>query len=141
MKMPVWMPRFFVKSSDGGVNSGVTAFFLIEWKPVLSIALLHFKEGTRENYHSHAFNALTWWLSGHVCEHKWVHWDTPEYFKPSWKVKVTPRSNAHKIEALKESWAFTLRGPWLDRWTEITPDGEVITLTHGRKIINAEQEK
>jgi diphthamide synthase (EF-2-diphthine--ammonia ligase) len=67
-----WFPRLFSVRSDGGKDSGVTAYFLIEWKPVISIGLLHFKPGTREAYHSHAFNALTWWLQGSVTEVKLI---------------------------------------------------------------------
>ena len=49
--------KLFTKSYDGGENSGVTGYFLIEWKNVFSIVLLNFKDKYRENYHSHAFNA------------------------------------------------------------------------------------
>ena len=58
-----WFPRLFFVKPDGGKNSGVTAYFLIEWKVLFSVGILRFNEGTREAYHSHAFNALTWWLS------------------------------------------------------------------------------
>jgi hypothetical protein len=59
----IWIPKFFYTKPDGGKDSGVTGYFLIEWKPIFSIGILHFKEGTREAYHNHAFNALTWWLT------------------------------------------------------------------------------
>jgi quercetin dioxygenase-like cupin family protein len=63
-----WFPRFFYKKPDGGKESGVTGYFLIEWKPLFSIGLLHFKRGSREAFHSHAFNAVTFWLKGEVTE-------------------------------------------------------------------------
>jgi hypothetical protein len=65
-----WFPRVFYKKPDGGKDSGVTAYFLIEWKILFSIGVLRFKKGTREAYHNHAFNALTWWLKGKVTEEK-----------------------------------------------------------------------
>ena len=37
-----WFPRLFYVKPDGGKDSGVTAYFLIEWKPVFSIGILHF---------------------------------------------------------------------------------------------------
>lgn len=139
-----WTPKLFCKRSDGGDDSGVTAYFLIEWKPIFSIGILHFKKGSREAYHSHAFNALTWWLRGDVYESRIDrHPVTNEYYPskmyfPSVKPKYTPRKNLHKIIALTEAYALTLRGPWKDTWQEYK-NGKYITLTHGRKEINNEK--
>lgn len=126
-----WTPRILFKKSDGGPSSGVTGYFLIEWKAVFSIAILHFKEGSRESYHSHAFNALTWWLKGRVTERK-LGGEERE-FSPSFKPKYTPRENCHKVIAHRDTWALTFRGPWVDYWYEFS-NGEKIKLTHGRKI-------
>ena len=48
-------PRFLVKSHDGGKDSGVTGYWLIEWKRGFSIVLLRFSKGSREAYHSHGY--------------------------------------------------------------------------------------
>lgn len=129
------MPRFFVKSHDGGKDSGVTGYWLIEWKPVFSIVLLRFSEGTREAYHTHAFNALTMWLKGKVREDIMV--DDRVYSK-EWQAgntKVTPRNLKHRICGLtKSAWALSFRGPWLDTWTEHKHCVDY-TLTHGRKVV------
>lgn len=124
----------FKKSSDGGKNSGVTGYWLIECKSLFSIVLLKFQPNNRENFHSHAFNAYTWWLSGLVLE----HFPTGEVLTwfPNLMPKHTPRSNTHKIQVLLTAWAFSVRGPWQDQWTEVTPGGETITLTHGRKRVD-----
>ncbi len=63
-----WFPRLLYNKPDGGKDSGVTAYFLIEWKILFSIGILHFQEGSREAFHNHAFNAITFWLSGDVTE-------------------------------------------------------------------------
>lgn len=118
------------KASDGGKDSGVTAYWLIEWKGLFSVGFLRFSEGSREAYHSHAFNAVTWWLRGEVEEHfkdggevcKWT---------PSFKPKKTPRKCFHKVYALKETWALTFRGPWVDTWQEFK-NGKLVTLRKGR---------
>jgi hypothetical protein len=125
-----WFPRFFYKKFDGGIDSGVTGYFLIEWKKVFSIGLLHFKEGSREASHSHAFNALTWFLSGSLTEQQLG--GTEKEFSPSFRPKFTPRSCFHKVIAHKPVWALTFRGPWKDVWQECR-DGQTINLTHGRK--------
>lgn len=122
--------KLFHKSYDGGQDSGVTGYWLIEWKKGFSICLLNFSEGSREAYHSHAFNALTWWLKGEVRE-EFLNNDKPIVWKPSLKPKFTPKQNFHKIIGLKESWAFCIRGKWDETWQE-NKNGETYTLKQGR---------
>ena len=138
-----WFPRFFYTKPDGGKDSGVTAYFLIEWKIFFSIGILKFNKGSREAYHTHAFNALTWWLKGFVTERKLMasfngkgdlreqYEDECKDFKPSLLPKYTSRSNFHKVVAHETTWALTFRGPWLDLWHEFKGK-KLITLTHGR---------
>jgi hypothetical protein len=121
--------KLFCKVPDGGKDSGVTAYFLIEWKSVFSIALLKFNSGSREAYHTHAFNALTWWIKGGIIE-KHMEEDT-KVFLPSFIPKYTPRTCFHKVVACETSWAFTIRGPWSKYWYEFKDD-RVTKLTHGR---------
>lgn len=134
--------RILSKAPDGGENSGVTAYFLIEIKGLFSVALLRFNKGSRDAYHSHAFNALTWWLRGSVteetliedaCHFRLLPWYKKD-FTPSLKPKFTPKRLIHKIVAKETTWALTFRGPWDNTWKEVRPEGEV-TLTHGRKEI------
>lgn len=100
---------------------------------LFSIAILRFNEGTREAYHSHAFNALTWWLSGNVTEIRKQADNLFEEkdFSPSFIPKFTSRDNRHKVKAHKTTYALTFRGPWVDTWLEYRGDKKV-TLTHGR---------
>lgn len=130
-----YFPRFFFKKYDGGKESGVTGYFLLEWKPLFSIGLLRFNKGSRENSHSHAFNACTWWLSGHVTE---ILHPSNEHrdFKPSLKPKITTKDCFHKVFAHRTTWALTFRGPWDNIWKEFSPKTQAITkLTHGRKVV------
>lgn len=133
-----WFPRLFYKKYDGGKESGVIGYFLIEWKILFSIGLLHFKEGSRENYHSHAFNACTWWLKGSVTEKTWLpytHRRPEKTFVPSVKPKLTGRKEVHKVISHRDTWALTFRGPWKDTWYEIDKNNNKINLTHGRRRI------
>lgn len=125
-----WFPRFLFKKFDGGTESGVTGYFLLEWKKVFSIGILHFKKGSREAFHSHAFNAITFWIKGKVTEQK-LSGQTKD-FSPSLKFKFTGRDNFHKVIAHKDTYALTFRGPWEDTWQEYK-NNRFITLTHGRK--------
>ena len=128
-----WFPRLFYTRPDGGKGSGVKGYFLIEWKPFLSVGLLNFQEGSREAYHTHAFHAITFWLKGKVTEVKYPLL-TKLKFNASLKPKYTPRDNFHKIIAHEDTYALTFRGPWLDYWYEVK-NHRRFRLTHGRRRI------
>lgn len=133
--------KFFKMAPDGGKGSGVSGFFLVEIKPLFSVVILRFNSGSREAFHSHAFNALTWFLHGRVQEHR-IDPVTglvvfTKYFGPSFRPKYTPRENHHKVESMRKTWALSIRGPWIDTWREYLPNlRKFVTLTHGRKIVN-----
>lgn len=121
---------------DGGPESRVWGFWLFESKRFGSIAFLNFKEGSREVFHNHAFNAKSWMLYGKCKEEMFD--GSINYLTPSVKPLTHSRECFHRVfgEA-KNSWFITFRGPWLDKWNEWFPsENKTITLTHGRKIIN-----
>ena len=128
-------PVFFRVRKDGGAQSNVTGYWLIEWKPVFSITLLRFSAGSREAFHSHAFNAVSWVLRGELDELVWpVANRIPR--RSSWRPFVTRRNCMHKVFGVAPTtWALSFRGPWLNRWHEVLPSGEHVTLTHGRKHV------
>jgi len=126
--------KILTAMKDGGPKSHVTGFFLVEIKSLFSVVLLRFAQGTREAFHSHAFNALTFWLRGSVMEEHttglyrmWMPGD----------VKYTPRNCFHKVDSLfGNSWALSFRGPWAKTWKEyLQEEDKFVTLTHGRKIV------
>ena len=119
-------------AKDGGPESPVDAFFVVEIKSLFSIAVLRFNYGSREAFHTHTFNALTWFIRGDLVEQD-VNGDYYVY-KRSILPKITRRSKNHRVIAVETSWCFTLRGPWSKTWTE-TKDGKSIVLTHGRKRV------
>ncbi len=127
------MMRLFEKTKDGGPKSVVDAYFLCEFKSLFSIALLKFNKGCRETYHSHAFNALTWFFSGSMEEEK-LTGEVRRYKFSLWP-KVTLRDNIHRVRAYQDSYALTIRGPWFETWFE-EQSGIRTTLTHGRVIID-----
>lgn len=124
--------RLLQKTQDGGPNSGVTCYFLFEVKPLCSVVLLRFGEGTSEVLHNHAFNAWTYWLKGKVLEH-YRQGPSRPWFAGEWK--YTSRYCFHRIQSVGTAWALSFRGPWEDQWNEIR-DGRFRTLTHGRKVVN-----
>lgn len=130
-------------AKDGGPNSPVDAFYIIEIKSLFSIMLLRFGEGVREAFHSHAFNAWTFWISNSPIEERLMDGGlvvSNIYDKWSWK--YTSRSIIHRYILGARNWALTFRGPWKKTWQEAryTLNGwEITTLkTPGREIINRE---
>ena len=124
--------RFLEKVKDGGPDSPVTAYVLVEIKSLFSVMLIHFG-GSREAYHSHAFNALTLWLKGRVYEFTPFSDRQRPWYAGQWK--YTPRERFHRVVAHGiGAWAISFRGPWRDTWQEYR-DGSYVTLTHGRRII------
>ena len=127
--------KFLSKDTDGGDKSNVTGYWLIEAKSLFSVVLLCFEKGSRENYHNHAFNALTWFIKGDVFEYhtdgRIINW------MPSFKPKFTPKNCFHKVYAVETTWALSIRGPWDKTWKEYNPNtNKEVTLTNGRKIID-----
>ena len=126
--------KLFSWGKDGGPESHVDGFFIIEIKSLFSIVVLKFNEGTRENFHSHAFNAYTLWLSGEVSE------EYPDGKGRPWfpgNRKFTPRRLMHRVRALTTSYALSFRGPWTSTWEEYNETTNQFTvLTHGRRVLS-----
>ena len=132
--------KMFFKRRDGGPVSNVTGYWLIEWKRAFSIALLRFDPGSRDAYHSHAFNAWSWLLCGKLAEHRVdvihdsIYYHPVRWITPSLRPEVTTRDNMHRVISIGTTWAITFRGPWCNRWRELRKQ-MLVTLTHGRKEV------
>jgi hypothetical protein len=125
--------KFLETTKDGGPLSTVWAHWLIELKGLFSIALLRFENGSRDAYHSRAFNCVSWVLSGALIElarepdgEGWA-----QVHLPSWRPVITRRERMHKVLSNGRTWVLTFRGPWAQTWQEQTPEGEK-TLRSGR---------
>lgn len=128
--------KFFSKSKDGGPESTVTAYWLFEIKWLFSIALLKFENGSREAYHSHAFNCVSWLLSGGLHEEFVDSRKEPKDYGPSLVPIITRTHTFHKVRSVGTSWVLTFRGPWSRTWKEYRPQEQrYVDLTHGRKEV------
>jgi hypothetical protein len=124
---------------DGGQDSNVRCWG-VEIKGAFSILLLHFAPGSREAFHSHAFNAVSWLLWGSLYERVRMV-DMPEDYAeswwhlPGWRVIRTWRGTFHKVSGGSlGAWVLTLRGRWHPTWKDGQP-GAPDTLTHGRRKV------
>jgi hypothetical protein len=125
--------KFFSRMKDGGPQSRVWGYWLMEIKGLCSIVLLRFEDGTREAYHSHAFNAVSWLLLGKLIEKLWRE-EVEIVYTPRWRPIWTPRSRFHKVRSVGRSWVISFRGPWHPTWKEAVNE-EQFTLTHGRRRV------
>lgn len=121
---------------DGGPESTVSAFWLLEIKSLFSVGLLRFGHGSRSSYHTHAFNSWSWLLSGQLLETSYYDNEPQRVYTPSWRWIKTAREVFHRVASWGNSWVFTLRGPWRKYWYEYNPEaGQWTSLTHGRKEV------
>lgn len=128
------MAKFHLGAKDGGPESLVWCWGF-ESKAFGSIMLLNFKKGSRKAYHTHAFHALSWILTGHLFEEMFDSDETVEY-TPSIKPVFTHKDRFHKVTGIaKSTWVLTFRNGWVDKWLEYNEHGHQ-TLTHGRKLVN-----
>ena len=124
--------KLFSRMKDGGEESLVWGYWLIEIKSLFSIVLLRFENGSREAYHNHAFNCFSWILWGHLIEYIL---DGPVISRGTSLLPFgTYRTTFHKVESVGRTWVLSFRGPWSNTWKE-NIDGEEITLTHGRVVV------
>ena len=107
--------KVLFKSKDERPDSNITGYWLIESKKLFSIVLLCFDRGSREAYHNHAFNAISWVLSGRLNER--IRYGDQGYtdiiLNPSLKPIYTSKDRMHKVTGLAEkTWVLSFRGPW-----------------------------
>lgn len=123
---------------DGGPASTVSGLFVCEFKKLFTVVLLRFAPGTRDAYHSHAFNAISWVIKGRLVE-TFAPGDGryPRIHEPSFTPIVTRTEDCHRVRSIGTTWVLSFRGPWRDRWIELLPGQEWsrITLTHGRRRV------
>lgn len=121
---------------DGGPDSHVTGFFLVEWKQWFTVAVLRFSNGSRDAYHNHAFNAWSWVLRGGLYEEVLSAPEKNRFYKRSLRPISTPCNMFHKVTSVGTTWVITFRGPWANTWQEYIPErDEFIVLTHGREVV------
>lgn len=133
--------KLFRKAKDGGPESTVTGYWLIEAKRLFSVCLLKFEDGSRDAYHTHAFDSINWVLKGEVREHVidelGDHGSVAGYsisHHASLRPVITRRSTFHKVVSKGTTWVLSLRGPWSKMWMEYTPaTAQTTVLTHGRR--------
>ena len=129
--------KLFRYAKDGGAESTVSGFFLVEIKSLFSVALLRFGHGSRDAYHSYSFNSISWVLRGMLME-SFVDRLKVNYYFPSLRPIITRRSDFHQVYSYGTTWVLTFRGFWSRTWNEYIPnEARCRILTHGRQEVAA----
>ena len=123
-------------SKDGGPKSRVEGWFA-KSKAFVTLALLKFHEGTREAYHSHAFDCISLILGPGRLEETFL--DGRQRTHRPGKILITLRSDFHQVRSVGTTYVLTLRGPWSRTWLEQDEDRRILHLTHGRRIVERGQ--
>lgn len=129
--------KILSKSKDGGPESSVTGYFLIEIKWLFTIVLLHFKGKSRNAFHTHAFNCWNWLVKGNLQETTYPSYDIEDYMQGA--IFPIYREDFHQVEPkyCDSAWVLSIRGPWKKTWKEYLPSGLLEReLTWGRKVVN-----
>ena len=127
--------KFLSYGKDGGPESTVAGFWLVEIKSLFSIVLLKFEGKSRDAYHEHAFDAVSWVLKGKLVEETLDGYLCR--YLPSFRPVITPREEFHQVHSVGTTWVLSFRGPWRSSWREYLPDtNEYVTLTNGREVVN-----
>lgn len=123
---------------DGGPLSKVFCWG-VESKRLGSVLLLKFERGSREAFHSHAFNAVSFVLSGGLREVVRLRHGlfVSNEYAPSARPVLTFRDTFHQVFGLANAtWVLSFRGPWVAEWQEWIPGEDVeVTLTNGQKVV------
>lgn len=128
--------RILFYGKDGGRESTVWGLWLVEIKRLFSIVLLRFEHGSREAYHNHAFDCVSWVLRGRLVEFN-LGGDIKVY-RPSWRPVRTYRDTFHKVHSDGRTWVLSIRGPWAPTWREYLPcEARFVTLGDGRREVAA----
>lgn len=130
--------KFFFYGKDGGPESTVWGFWLVEIKSLFSLALLVFENGSRDAYHSHAFNCWNFVIKGRLEESRINRPD--RVFTPRSGIFGIYRTDFHKVVSVGRTYVLTVRGPWAKTWKEYLPhSNELITLKNGREEVNRQK--
>lgn len=102
--------KFLETTKDGGAESTVWAHWLIEIKGLFSVALLRFEDGTRDAFHSHAFNCVSWVLRGCLVEqHKHARPEKDRRLAEAYHAAQDPHGSSKRETRLEDAYRN-----WLD---------------------------
>jgi hypothetical protein len=136
---PVLFRKKRVELGDGHI----IAYTLFESKYLFGIIVYNWKTIKQNRFHSHAFSALAFLLSGQYEEEVYKNGlITKRTVNQLFKPRFLPKKYTHRILTAKpKTWTIVFTGPWIKYWYEWFEDTNTwIKYAWGRKVISKSQE-
>lgn len=138
MNLPVFFKKKRVELGEGHI----IAYTLFEHKSIFSIIVYNWKTITQNRFHSHAFPAVAFLLSGKYEQEIYKKGVVTanmvnQWMKPRW----LPRNYTHRVmKADSNTWTIVFVGPWTKYWYEWFQDTNTwVKYTWGRKVVGKSQ--
>lgn len=131
----VWFRKKRVELGDGHIIQ----YTLFESKRNFGIILYHWKTIKQNRFHSHAFPAYAFLLSGSYTEEVIENGEiVTKVVDQRFKRRFIPRNYVHRIlEAKPKTWTIVFTGKWSEYWYEYFPTTKIWRkYTWGRKKID-----
>ena len=126
--------KFLHKDNTSLGVGNIKRFTIFEMKYLFGIIVNIFNTEDQDRFHSHAFPAFSWMITGHYFEE--VIENNEIIAKKIEKSRYIPRNYIHKItKSSKNAISVTFEGPWNATWNEYFDNGRVKTYTWGRKVL------
>lgn len=100
----------------------VTELTVLEWKRLFSIKLFHFhpSSGVQDRFHTHAFKAVSFLLSGNYIEEIIRDGKIIKLPRNRKRVLYIPKDEFHRIGHSEGCKTLLITGPWGDTFKELT---------------------
>ena len=102
----------------------IIQYTLFECKKLFSVIIYHWKTIKQNRFHSHAFPAYAFLLSGSYTEEVIIDGVVTENTVNQWmKPRFIPKNYVHRIlKAEPRTWTIVFVGKWMNYWFEYFED-------------------
>lgn len=132
------LPTFFKRKRVELGDGFIIAYTIFEHKYLFSIIVYNWKTVKQNRFHSHAFPAMAFLLSGKYEQEVYKNGEIKVDYVNQWlKPRYLPRNYTHRImKAEPNTWTIVFTGPWMNYWYEYFDDTKTwVKYTWGRKVI------
>lgn len=135
-------PTFFKKKRVELGDGHIIAYVIFEHKYLFSIIIYNWKTIKQNRFHSHAFSAIAFLLSGKYEQEVYTQGTIRNDTVNQWlKPRYLPKNYTHRImKADPNTWTIIFTGPWIKYWYEYFDNTNTwVKYSWGRKIISKTQ--
>jgi hypothetical protein len=138
------VPTLFEKKSIDRGDGHIVQYTIFESKYLFSVLIFNWKSIKQDRFHSHAFSALCFLLSGSYEEETFNGVEIKPNTVDRWmKPRLLSKSYTHRIlRAMPNTWTLVLVGPWQKYWYEYFAETKTwVKLKWGRVVLSSSHVK